>query len=65
MQHLISNISNTTFFLFEGDCHWPDNPKNEHRRKFCARYEGYGKLCQCDVTQWDDVFFSMDKEVII
>ncbi|KAK8384382.1 hypothetical protein O3P69_009290 [Scylla paramamosain] len=55
----------TDFDLEEGKggCRWPVNERNEARRVFCQRYEGYGALCDCGVTSWHDVFFHADDKV--
>ncbi|XP_076065034.1 protein O-linked-mannose beta-1,2-N-acetylglucosaminyltransferase 1-like [Oratosquilla oratoria] len=44
----------------KGECNWPSNERNDARRIFCLKYDGYGSLCNCDVKEWEDVFFSAD-----
>ncbi|XP_071535229.1 protein O-linked-mannose beta-1,2-N-acetylglucosaminyltransferase 1-like isoform X2 [Panulirus ornatus] len=55
----------TDFDLEEekGECEWPQNERNDVRRMFCQRYEGYGAMCECDVTNWSDVFFHADDKL--
>ncbi|XP_045139097.1 protein O-linked-mannose beta-1,2-N-acetylglucosaminyltransferase 1-like [Portunus trituberculatus] len=55
----------TDFDLEEGKggCDWPVNERNEARRVFCQRFEGYGALCDCGVTSWHDVFFHVGDEI--
>ncbi|XP_050689311.1 protein O-linked-mannose beta-1,2-N-acetylglucosaminyltransferase 1-like [Eriocheir sinensis] len=55
----------TDFDLLEGkgECDWPVNERNEARRVFCQRFEGYGALCDCGVSSWHDLFFHAGDEV--
>ncbi|KAK7074635.1 Protein O-linked-mannose beta-1,2-N-acetylglucosaminyltransferase 1 [Halocaridina rubra] len=45
------------------ECSWPTNERNDARRVFCRLYEGYGAMCDCDVTEWSDVFFQADDQL--
>ncbi|XP_064087739.1 protein O-linked-mannose beta-1,2-N-acetylglucosaminyltransferase 1-like [Macrobrachium nipponense] len=45
------------------ECDWPSNEQNDARSVFCRSYEGYGAMCDCDVREWDDVFFQADDEL--
>ncbi|XP_068217724.1 LOW QUALITY PROTEIN: protein O-linked-mannose beta-1,2-N-acetylglucosaminyltransferase 1-like [Palaemon carinicauda] len=45
------------------ECDWPSNERNDARSVFCRNYEGYGAMCDCDVREWDDVFFNADDEL--
>ncbi|XP_042894324.1 protein O-linked-mannose beta-1,2-N-acetylglucosaminyltransferase 1-like [Penaeus japonicus] len=55
----------TDFDLEEKDdeCSWPSNERNEARRLFCRTNDGYGAMCDCDVTSWKDVFFQADEKL--
>nr|XP_045616523.1 protein O-linked-mannose beta-1,2-N-acetylglucosaminyltransferase 1-like [Procambarus clarkii] len=47
----------------DGECGWPENERNDARRVFCSRYDGYGAICDCGVTSWSDVFFHADDQL--
>ncbi|XP_047484654.1 protein O-linked-mannose beta-1,2-N-acetylglucosaminyltransferase 1-like [Penaeus chinensis] len=47
----------------ESACSWAANERNEARRIFCRSNDGYGALCDCDVTSWKDVFFHADDQL--
>nr|XP_027237262.1 protein O-linked-mannose beta-1,2-N-acetylglucosaminyltransferase 1-like [Penaeus vannamei] len=54
----------TDFDLEENEpaCSWADE-RNEARRLFCRSNDGYGAMCDCDVTSWKDVFFHADDQL--
>ena len=38
------------------DCHWGDDEKITNRRKkFCAKYEGYGSVCSCKFSSFSSL----------
>ncbi|CAL4112934.1 unnamed protein product [Meganyctiphanes norvegica] len=47
----------------QAECGWPSNERNDARRMFCLRHEGYGSMCNCEISQWQDVFFKVDKRI--
>ncbi|KAB7499313.1 Protein O-linked-mannose beta-1,2-N-acetylglucosaminyltransferase 1 [Armadillidium nasatum] len=58
-----SNVATAdTGYEWGAECKWPYNERNQARRLFCIRYEGFGSMCRCDVMQWNDVFFDVDKK---